>query len=78
MLASIAQDEQVSTWLLPQDFSPSGVKANLFFAHGGRFCWLETFQKKKKKRLLILPPVDSIDARRNGNCIWNIQVNDKK
>ena len=49
MLASIAQDEQVSTWLLPQDFSLSGVKANLFFAHGGRFCWLETFQKKKKK-----------------------------
>lgn len=70
MLASIAQDEQVRAldFSLKTFFSPSGVKANFFFAHGGRLCWLETFQKKYK-RLLILPPVDSIDTRRNGNCI---------
>ena len=65
MLASIVQDEQVSTWLLFQDFRfPQWCKSKLFFAHGGRLNWLETFQKKKK-RPLILPPVDSIDTRRN-------------
>ena len=78
MLASIFQDEQVSTWLLPQDFLfPQWCKKQtVFLLTVAGFADLKHF--RKKKRLLILPPVDSIDARRNGNCIWNIQVNDKK
>ena len=49
MLDSIAQDEQVSTWLLPQDFPfPQWCKTKLFFLHTVAGCAdLKHFRKKK-------------------------------